>query len=83
MWFDLTAAGIPSEQIDQQPNAVLVVVWEALKPEQFRPATSASTIPDAPPAPTEALGIQSYLRWVPPNALGIGCKPRLPPGEGQ
>ena len=44
---------------------MLVSLWKAFKPEQqFRPATLAPTIPDASPAPAEALRIQSYSRWV-------------------
>lgn len=33
MWFGFTAVGTPPEQIDQQPNAVSVSLWKALKPE--------------------------------------------------
>lgn len=66
MWFDLLAAKISPEKVDQQPNTVLVGLWKSLKPkQQFRPAPSAPTIPDTLPAPAEISGIKSYLRWVP------------------
>ena len=61
MWFDFIAARIPPENIDQQPNTMLVGLWKALKLEQqFRPASPASIIFDAPPAPAETSGIHFY-----------------------
>ena len=52
MWFDLVAARIPPEKIDQQPSTMLVGVWKALKLEQqFRAAPLAFTILDSPSAP--------------------------------
>ena len=61
MWFDLIAAGTPPQQLDGQPNSLLVGLWEAWNPEQeFRPVPPAPTIPDAPPVPAEALWIQNY-----------------------
>lgn len=70
MWFELIVAGTPPEKIDWQPNATLVRLWAALKPEQqFRPALPALLIPDVLPAPVEASGIQSFLGCVPPKLL--------------
>lgn len=41
IWFDFTAAGTPPKKVHRQPNALLVSLWKALQPEQFRPAPCA------------------------------------------
>lgn len=67
MWFDLLAARTPPEKLDQQPNALLVGLRKALKPEQqFRLATPAPTISDALSVPAEASRIQSHWGGCPP-----------------
>lgn len=54
-WFDLIAVRISPEKTDWQPDAVLVSLWEPLKPDQqFRHASAIPTTPSAQCAPTEA-----------------------------
>lgn len=34
MWFNLLMAGVAPEKIEQQPNAVLLALWNQLRPNQ-------------------------------------------------
>lgn len=34
MRFDVLAAGVAAEKIEQQPNEVLLVLWNQLRPDQ-------------------------------------------------
>mgnify|MGYP006951422877 CR=1 FL=1 len=34
MWFDLLAAGVAAAKIEQQPNEVLLALWNQLHPDQ-------------------------------------------------
>lgn len=45
MWFDLVAAGVSPEKIDQQPNEILLALWCQLRPDQRfqKPATRNKT----------------------------------------
>ena len=43
MWFDL-AAGVSAEKVEQQPNEVLPVLWNQLRPDQqFTPIPGKAT----------------------------------------
>lgn len=57
MWNDLIAAGVGQEEIDQQPNAVLLDLWKQLCLGQQFPRS-----PKGKPGKAQPLALQEFMR---------------------
>ena len=75
MWFDIIPVGTPPEKTDQPVGSLKT--WTDLL---FRtaPTTPGSTTPSTLPAPAGALDSPIWDGY--PHVLGIGHRPRSPPG---